>query len=285
VRILFAAGLMALAAACSEPAPRGPTAEEIAAESAKLTQYLNAEFEEELAMSPMSLTQMGRKEQYDKLDDFSEADTQKQLEWRRQSVADMKAQIDPAKLNPDAQTSWDIWTSELDRAELRNKWLRHAYVFGFSGPHTDIPNFLITYHKVEEPSDMDAYIARLGEVGRAIDQLTERAQLAAADGIRTPKFGYDRTARESQNIITGAPFTRGPDSPLWADVNEKIGYLLASDRANDAQAAAWKTAAEAALKEKVKPAYERLIAWLKEDSANAQSGKVGAVTLPNGAEW
>ena len=33
------------------------------------------------------------------------------------------------------------------------------------GPHTDLPNFLITYHKVDEPSDMDAYIARLGELG------------------------------------------------------------------------------------------------------------------------
>jgi uncharacterized protein (DUF885 family) len=285
MRIWFAAGLMALAAACGEPAAKGPTAEEVAAESKKLTDYLNAEFEEELAMSPMSLTQMGRKERYDKLDDFSEADTQKQLEWRRQSVADMKAQIDPAKLNSDAQTSWDIWTSELDRSELRAKWLRHAYIFGFSGPHTDIPNFLITYHKVEQPSDLDAYVARLGEVGRAIDQLTERAKLAAADGVRTPKFGYERTAREAQNLITGAPFGGAGDSPLWADLNEKIGYLLASDRANDAQAAAWKTAGEAALKEKVKPAYERLIAWLKEDGANAQSGKVGALTLPNGADW
>jgi uncharacterized protein (DUF885 family) len=285
MRIWFAAGLLALAAACGEPAAKAPTAEEIAVESKKLTDYLNAEFEEELAMSPMSLTQMGRKEQYDKLDDFSEADVQKQLEWRRQSVADMKAQIVPARLSPDAQTSWDIWTSELERAELRAKWLRSAYVYGYSGPHTDIPNFLITYHKVEEPSDMDAYIARLGEVGRAIDQLTERAKLAAAEGVRAPKFGYDRTASQSRNIITGAPFGGAGDSPLWADLNEKIGYLLASDRANDAQAAAWKTAAEAALRGKVKPAYERLIAWLDEDSANAQSGKVGALTLPNGAEW
>jgi alkanesulfonate monooxygenase SsuD/methylene tetrahydromethanopterin reductase-like flavin-dependent oxidoreductase (luciferase family) len=65
------------------------TAEEVTAESRKLTDYLNAEFEEELAMNPMMLTQMGRKELYDQLGDFSEADTLKQLEWRRQSVADM----------------------------------------------------------------------------------------------------------------------------------------------------------------------------------------------------
>ena len=205
MRLLFAAAFLAIAASCT-PAAEEVAPEAIKAESDKLTAYLNAEFEEELAMSPMALTQLGRKELYDKLDDFSEADVQKQLAWRQQSVADMKAQVDPAKLNEDAQTSWDIWATELERAELRAKWLRHAYVFGFGGPHTDIPNFLITYHKVDEAPDMDAYISRLGELGRAIDQLTERAKLAAADGIRAPKFGYERTAREAQNIVTGAPF-------------------------------------------------------------------------------
>ena len=285
MRLLFAAGLMALAAACTPAAPAGPTAENVAAESKKLTQYLNDEFEEELAMNPMQLTQMGRKEHYGELGDFSEEDARKQLEWRRESVAGMKAQIDPAKLNDDAKTSWAIWESELDRSELRAKWQRYAYIFGYGGPHTDLPNFLITYHKVEEPSDMDAYISRLAALGKAIDQNVERAKFAAGENIRTPKFGYERTAAEAQNIITGAPFNKGDASPLWEDFNTKLGFLLASDRANDAQAAEWKKKAEAALKEQVKPAYERLIAWLKADMANAASGKVGALTLPKGDEW
>jgi uncharacterized protein (DUF885 family) len=285
MRLLFAAGLMALAAACSPTAPAAPNEAEIAAESRKLTDYLNAEFEEELKMNPMQLTSMGRKELYDQLGDFSEADALKQLEWRRESVADMKAQVDPAKLNDDAKTSWAIWESELARSEKRQQFLRHSYIYGFGGPHTDIPNFLITYHKVDELSDMDAYVGRLTKLGAAIDQFTERAKLAAADGIRTPKFGYERTAGEAKNIITGAPFEAGADSPLWEDFNTKVGFLLASDRANDAQAAAWKTAAEAALKEQVKPAYERLIAWLEADMAQAQSGKVGALTLPKGVDW
>ncbi len=285
MRVLFAAALMALAAAACTPASDAPAAEEVAAESTKLTQYLNAEFEEELAMSPMTLTQLGRKEQYDKLDDFSEADVQRQLEWRRESVADMRAQIDPAKLNEDAQTSWDIWTSELERAEKRAEWLRHAYVFGYGGPHTDIPNFLITYHKVDEPSDMDAYIARLRELARAIDQLTERAKLAAADGVRAPRFGYERTIREARNIITGRPFDQSGDSPLFADLDAKGAALTTTGKADEDQAVVWAREANEALTQSVKPAYERLIAWLEEDMANAASGKVGALTLPNGPEW
>ncbi len=283
MRLLIACAVVALAAACSPSAPDKPV--DPAAETQKLTAYLNAEFEEELAMSPMRLTQLGRKEQYDRLDGFSEADVQRQLAWRRESVAGMEKQFDRTKLSDDAQTSWDIWESELGRAEKRATWLRWAYVFGYGGPHTDIPTFLISFHKVDQPSDMDAYISRLGELARAMDQLTERAKLAAADGVRTPKFGYERTAKEAQSIITGAPFGPGQDSPLWADIKTKIGVLLASDRATSEQGAEWEAGAKAALNEKVKPAYQRLIAWLKEDMKQAPSGKVGALTLPKGPEW
>jgi uncharacterized protein (DUF885 family) len=283
MRVLFVAGFAALLAACNM-AP-APTAEEVAAESARLTDYLNTEYEEELAMNPMDLTSMGRKELYDQLGDFSEAAALKQLEWRRESVAGMKALIDPAKLNDDARTSWAIWESELARAELRNRWKRHAYVFGYNGPHTGLPNFLITYHKVDTPADMDALIARIGKVGAALDQSTERAKLAAADGIRTPKFGYERTMSEARMMITGAPFGAGEDSPLWADVKAKVAALQADGKADDAKAQAWLSQAQSALTTNMKPAYERLIAWLEADMANAKSGKVGAVTLPNGAAW
>ncbi len=285
MRLLFAAGLMALATACGPSAPASPSADDIAAESKKLTAYLNAEFEEELAMNPTMLTSMGRKELYDQLGDFSEADAAKQLEWRRESVAGMKAAIDPAKLSDDAKTSWAIWELELDRSELRAKWQRYSYIFGYGGPHTDLPNFLITYHKVDQPSDMDAYVARIAALGPAIDQATERAKLAVADGIRAPKFGYERTALEAKNVITGAPFGPGADSPLLEDVKKKAADLQTAGKATPEQVAAWTAGAEAALKDKMKPAYERLIAWLEADMPNALSGKVGALTLPKGPEW
>ena len=136
MRVLFASAFAALAVACGPAAPVGPTAAEIKAESEKLTKYLNAEYEEELAMNPLQLTAMGRKEKYDELGDFSEADNLKQLEWRRTSVADMKAQVSRDKLNDDAKTSWDIWDSgagargaaaEMDALQLCVRIWRAAY--------------------------------------------------------------------------------------------------------------------------------------------------------------
>ena len=165
-------------------------------------------------------------------------------------------------------------------ADTRRAWQRHEYIFGFGGPHTGIPNFLITYHKVDEPADADAYVARIAKLGAALDQYVERTKLAVADGIRTPKFGYERTATEAKNVITGAPFGPGEDSPLFADLKTKIGELKTAGKATPEQEKAWLDAASAALTGQVKPAYERLIAWLESDMANAPSGKVGALTLP-----
>ena len=65
----------------------------------------------------------------DRLDDISEAGLLKRLEWRRASVAKMKAQFDRAKLSPEAQANYDIWAQELDRAELTYKFRRYQPPF------------------------------------------------------------------------------------------------------------------------------------------------------------
>ncbi len=75
----------------SQPALETKAAAPSAEESARLTKYLDAEYENELAMSPEDLTSRGRKDQYDKLDDYSDAGDDRLLEFRRKSVADMTA--------------------------------------------------------------------------------------------------------------------------------------------------------------------------------------------------
>jgi uncharacterized protein (DUF885 family) len=277
---------MLVLAACQEKAPPGPDPAAVAEQSRLLTAYLDAEFEEELAMSPEGLTRQGRKEKQDQLDDYSEAQQSRELEWRRQSVADMKSRFDYKTLSSDAQTSYDMWANELDRAELRARFPRHPYIFGMGGPHTDLPNFLMTYHKVEEPADMDAYIARIAAIGPALDQNIERAQSAAADGIRMPKFNYVRVIAEAKGLIHGEPFDKSaPASALWTDATAKIKALVDSGKATKEQGAAWEKATREALLNKMKPSYDKLVAWLTADQTSAPSGKVGAVTLPDGKNW
>lgn len=288
--ILTATALAFLAAGCSPAKPVAPaiTAEAVQAESARLVEFLDAKFEEELAMTPERATTLGRKDNYDQLNDYSDAQADRMLDWRRQSVADMKTQFpDPAKLSADAQMYMDIWSLELERAERAAKFRRQNYVFGYnSTPHTGVPNFLISFHRVDDVKDMEAYNSRLAQIGPVMDQSVERAKAAVAAGVRMPKFQYERVIAESTKLITGQPFAAtGPDSALWADAKGKIAKLATAGKATPEQATALTEGARKALVEVAKPGYERLIAWAKSDIANAPSGKVGAVTLPDGLDW
>jgi uncharacterized protein (DUF885 family) len=287
MRLLLATAVVALAAACSPAAnkPVAITPEVIAKTSAGLTTYLDAEFEEELAMSPISLTFLGRKEQYDKLDEFTDAAVDRDLAWRRESVAEMKAKFDPAKLDEESRTSFDTWALQLEMDEKAAQFRRQPYVFVKDGPHVFLPNFLINFHRVDEKADMEAYIARLGALAVAIDQSLANAKLAAADGNRAPRFAYDQAIQESKNVIAGAPFGAGKDSPLFADAKAKIKALQDGGKVTAEEAKLLETGVSNALGASVKPAYDAVVAWLESDKANTPVEARGASTLKDGVNY
>jgi uncharacterized protein (DUF885 family) len=151
--------------------------------------------------------------------------------------------FDPAKLDED----WDIMTSELSRHGREGREVPPVAMK--DGPHVFLPNFMINFHEVSEKSDMDAYVARLGEVARVMDQAIELAKLAAAEGNRAPRFAYDQSIQEAKNVIAGAPFGTGADSPLWADVKSEIKKLQDGGKLTAEEATAVQASASAALTE------------------------------------
>lgn len=285
MRFILAAALMAFATACSPSAPAAPKVEEIAQTSADLTVWLDAKYEEQLQMSPLQLTMLGRKDKYDQIDQFTDAAADEELAWLKASVAEMKERFDPAKLDPESRTSFDMWALQAEMDEKLVPFRRQGYVFIKDGPHAMLANFMISFHAVSEVSDMEAYVARLGEVARALDQSLDLAKLSADAGVRPPRFAYAQVMQESRNVITGAPFDAGADSPLWADARAKIKSLVDAGKLAPDEARAMEAAASAALTEKVKPAYERIIAWLDGDKPNTSKWAQGVGTLPNGAAF
>ena len=282
MRNWMAAGLLAVVAACSptEPAkPVAPTAAEIATASADINKWFDEQYEQELQMSPISLTVQGRKDKYGELDDMSEAAQDKHLDWRRKSVAEMKAKFDPAKLDEEAHTSFDVWAQALDSEQKGAKFRRTPYIFVKDGPHIQLPQIFMNFHNVEEKSDMEAYVSRLNALNRAMGQLLDQAKAAAAEGNHAPRFAYEQAIQESKNVITGAPFGAGKDTPLWADAKAKVKGLVDAKKVTAEEGKALQAAAEKALKDSVKPAYDSLIAWLTEDVKNTPAEAQGAGQL------
>ena len=257
-----------------------------ATEDSRLYAFLDAEFAEELRQRPQLATQLGRKEGQDRLDDISDAAQLRRLEWRRASVARMKARFDRAKLSPSARTNYDIWALELDRAELSYRYRRYTpafYSFLYSA-HSRLPDFLINTHNVQDGADMRAYAARLRAIPAVLDDAIAQSRASEAIGVRVPRFQVERLIAGSRAIVTGAPFDSGPDSPLWADTQSKIGKLREAGKATPAEAEALLGEVRTALLT-IKPAYERVIAWGEGALPTAPGGRVGAISLPGGADY
>jgi hypothetical protein len=205
-------------------------------EDARLTAFLDAEFAKDLKFRPQLATRLGIKEGDDRLDDISDAAQLQRLESRRGSVARMKAQFDRSKLSPAGQTNYDIWETELERMELQYKYRRYQppfYSFLYS-VHSQLPDFLINTHTVQEVADMRAYNARIRAIPAVLDTAIAQTKMSDAQGIRAPKFEIERVISGSRALISGAPFDSGKDSPLLADAKAKVAKLKISAADADA---------------------------------------------------
>jgi uncharacterized protein (DUF885 family) len=255
-------------------------------EDARLTTFLDSQFAEELTRKPQLATRLGSKEGQDRLNDISDSAERRMLEWRRGSVAKMRAAFDRMKLSPEAKVNYDIWALELDRAELSYKYRIYQppfYSFLYS-VHGQLPDFMINTHTVESAADMAAYNARLRAMPAVLDEAIAQSLTSDKAGIHAPKYQIERVIAGSKTLINGAPFVDGPASPLWADAEAKVGKIRAAGKVTASEADLLLAETRAALLE-LQPAYGRVIAWARSELPTAPSGRVGAISLPGGSQY
>ena len=259
--------------------------EKAISETERLNLWFDERYEELLSRSPMRMTRLGRKDKYDKIDDLSEAAKEEKLQWRAATVEELKANFDYDALSEDAQLSYDVWVYQYESNRAMAAYQRNVYVFTqMRGIQSYLPTFLINYHKVENESDMKAYITRIGGISRALDQLLERAKAGAAEGVRPPRFAYETVIFEAKSLLDGAPFRvdSEQDAPLWADAKAKVRALKDAGKIDGTRTGELATAAKTALLENFQPAYSRLIAWFEADIDNSAAAAKGVGALPKG---
>jgi len=282
--------LSALALPVLPAVAQAPVAAVAQAEDAKLTAFLDAEFAEYVKSQPQLATRLGIKAGGDKWNDTSDAAADAQVAWRQASAARMKAMIDRTKLSGEAQVNYDIWALEAERAAMgnANRVYSPPFYSRLYSAHSQLPDFLINTHTVADATDLKNYIARVRAMPAVLDMAIARTKASEAAGVRAPKFQIESIISGATQLTSGAPFgangTGAPDAALWADVKAKTEKLVAAGTLPRAEADALLAEARTAIAD-LKPAYGRVIDWAKGALATAPSGKVGAVTLPNGAAY
>ncbi|MCK0127133.1 DUF885 domain-containing protein [Erythrobacter sp. F6033] len=285
----LAALLMASVAVtgCDMMNPTVETLECATTQTECLNAWFDEKFQEELAFSPLRQTSLGMKTDYDKIDDFSLEAQREQLRWWQAATAEMEANFDYDELSDEAKLSWDMWQFRTERAESALEFADHDYILTqMGGTHAALPSFLLSQHTVESDSDMVAFIARIGGIGTAMDQLLERAQNNAEAGTRPPRFAYDAVIAESQKLISGVPFDEsGEDSALWEGSEKHLADLVEAGTITEERADELREEARTALTGTFAPAYTRVINWFTEDRVNTSEEAQGVNQLAKGSDF
>ena len=279
---LISLGTAPLLSGCLNSGNDAPQREElIVAESQRLNDWFAARYEEQLARSPMSRTFLGLADGLDKLDDVSQIAINEEMAISKSWLDEMRREFDIDRLDSQTRLSYRLFEADIEDQLATHAVSTNEYIFShMSGPHTNLPSFLINYNKVNTVQDAQAYISRLRGVKTYLGQAQARAETQFENGVSMPKFVYAKVSAASRNVISGAPFEAGEDSPLWADLQSKIEKLETTD---DRKSALLDDAKDA-LQTSVQPAYISLISMFDSHAGSATTDD-GAWKLSGGSDY
>jgi uncharacterized protein (DUF885 family) len=272
--IILMTSITLIACSSSQKADRDAL---VALESQRLNAWFADRFRDALTRSPMNRTYLGEAESRDQLDDISQIALDEEVALRETWLQELRRDFDVDRLNPQARLSYTLFERAQQDWLATNAVSQNDYVFQhMSGPHSSLPSFLMNFHTIDTEQDARDYIARLNAFDDYLGQAEDRARAQAKAGILLPRFVYEKVGGPARNIITGAPFTDGDDSPLLVDFRAKVSDLPNAEALIDD--------AEAALLSSVQPAYLSLLAMFDEH-AGLTSDDDGVWKLPNGEDY
>lgn len=183
---------------------------------------------------------------------------------------------DRAALTGTAAVTYDVLKNAYDAAARRNQfdfggatpfgsglpnsgdsWAMTPYFMTqLTGPHLALPRMLMSQHPVDSREHIEAYLARLGEMGRALDEAGETFSTDAGLGMAPPRFAIEGIVKSLQNFTAKPP----AQHPLVTTLVEK---MTAVAEISDDERTAFAARAARLVEEGVYPAYERLAAQVE----------------------
>ena len=213
-----------------------------------------------------------------KLSDRSQAKIDADKVKFKDGMAAVKA-IDKRQLTADEQTYYDSLEFFGDTLMMGDKF---PYGGGFSpspytvsqlgGAYQQIPDFLDSQHRIEAADDAEAYLSRLSDFAKGLDDERARMQAEFAAGAVPPDFVIDRTLTQ-MGAITG---TAAADSVMTQS--------LARRTAEKNIPGDWAARAQAILTAEVYPAIQRQADALKAVRPGATHDG-GVWRLPDGEAY
>ncbi|KKC25673.1 DUF885 domain-containing protein [Sphingomonas sp. SRS2] len=228
----------------------------------------------------LGLDKGARAAQRGKLDRYSKAAQAEALARNKAELAQLRA-IDRAALSPKAQLNHDVvvymyeqgtkGASKYPYGESAGYYVPYA-ISQLSGPYSNIPDFLDSQHVIGTKDDADAYISRLREFARVLDESTRFQQDDVRFGAYAPDFCLDLAIGQLKSL-------RDKPAAQTVLVESVVRRTRVKSIPGD-----WGAAAEKIVANEVFPALDRQIA-LVSGLRKAAVHDAGCWRLPNGDEY
>lgn len=251
----------------------------------RLTALLDQAMQDALMSSPQLMTLAGMDSGPNaaakgKLDDRSAAGLN-QMKTLMQRLRDGLNEFDLATLTGMDRLNYQVGES-LAKATLRGYDFSYGdpgvggavpYVVSqMTGSYQSIPGFLSSQHTVATTEDAEAYLSRLTEFDRVLDQEAERVRGDFAEGAAPPDFVLRRTEQQLRGMLEGAP----EQSELVTNLTRRTG---AKNIPGD-----WSARASKIVAETVRPALARQ-ADLMASALPTATSDAGCWRLPDGEAY
>ena len=141
-----------------------------------------------------------------------------------------------------------------------------------TGAYQDVPDFLDSQHKIETRADAEAYVSRLEEFARVVNQEVDRARQDAAQGVVPPAYILDKALTQTRALRDDGGRESGLVQSLVRRAREKN---IEGD---------WATQATAIVDGRLAAALDRQIALLTELRRGAGTNPA-ASRLPDGERF
>jgi uncharacterized protein (DUF885 family) len=274
--------MIALSACATLPAPQAQIAQDAAVEAEReAPQSLGAFFDDydaaQLALSPQGKSYRGiRDADYSKWNDRSDEGSAAGQKLLQDTLAQMRANYDPAQLSEEDALSFRLFEAMAERSARSYQFRENGLLFNqMRGAQSGLPAFLINIHRVSNADDAAAYVGRIAGVSQVLDTLIAEAQERAEAGVMPPDWVYPYVLSDIENILNA-----GTGNAILTDFDTKVDKLSLEAP----QADALKASAEEAWVGSAGPAFERLYAEMKRQQAIAPTDD-GVWRLPQGEAY
>jgi uncharacterized protein (DUF885 family) len=266
---LLAAALLIPAAVASTNRPA-----DLEARRKALSDLLHERWEYSMRTSPIYASILGDKRYNDKLDDFSQAAIDDDLEQTRRFLGRFEA-IDTTGFPEQEALNQQLMVRDL-KMNLEGARFKpwEMPVNQSSGIHIDAPQ-LVSILSFENVKDYEDYITRLKLIPVLFDQTTTQMRKGLAEGRVPPRILLEKVVTQANGIATTSP----EQSPFAHPFDKFPDAVAESDRKR------LREAGLAAIKDSLIPAYVKFTAFVRDEYAPKGRSEPGAWALPDGDAW